>query len=277
MAPIAATTVEPGQSIAVAVTVKIGLAAGHVIHVAAIETEGDEDPVVDLITTVTAHARVTFEESGSVAGPLEPGHSRRVEYRVRSFGVEGNPPPPFDELAIRSGLAAEWVGLSSSSRDADAGLVESGRTLAVTLPASNEPGPRSMPLEILDGGGAVIGRRWIVWEVASALQASPAGLVFTTDAQAAGLKVTVRCRDGRPFRIASATTGVDRLLVLCDREDARQVHSLTARLEGPGRPASRSGEIVIRTDHPDQPVVKVAVYVAGRGAATVQDAPEASR
>ena len=205
--PMAATVVEPGQSIKVAVRIKIGLAAGHVVHVAAIETDGGDDSGVDLITMATAHARVTVEEIDPLSGPLDPGHSRRIEYLIRSFGVEGNPPPPLDDRTIRCGVPAEWVGLPVSGVDAEAGLIEVRRNLAVTLPASSDPGSRSVSLELLDGGGAVVGRRWIGWEVASAWKTSPAGLVFTTDAQAtAGRMVVVRCRDDHPFRLASATT-----------------------------------------------------------------------
>lgn len=276
VAPIAATVVEPGRSIEVAVTIHIGLAAGRVIHVA--EVEADGDPNVEIRTTATAHARVTIEEVGSTTGPLEPGQSRRVEYLVRAFGLAGDPPPPLDDRAIRSELPVEWVGLSSTGRDTESGLDEFRRTLAVALPASNEPTHRTTSLEILDAAGSVVGRRWTNWEVAPALKASPAGLVFTNDGPAAdGLRVAVRRGDGRPFRIASVTTELEDLSVRVDGEDARPLHLLTARLGVPGRPGPRSGEIVIRTDHPGQPVLKVAVYVAGRApVAPTREAKEAS-
>ena len=274
VAPIAPMVLPPGQSVEVVVTVKIGLGSGDVQHLAVIETEGDADPSVDLITTATAHARVIVDEVGSISEPLEPGQSRRVEYLVRSFGNAGHPPPPLDGQAIRCGLKAEWVGSATKRADAETGLDEVRRTLAVTLPAASEPGPRSMLLEILGGGGAVVGQQWIGWEVASALMANPSGLIFSNSTPTAGLKVIVRCRDGRLFRILSAKTEVAGLIVQGDGDDARPTHQINARLDHSGTAGIHSGEIVVRTDHPDQSVIKVAVYLAGT---KVEAAPEASR
>jgi len=162
VAPIAARVVEPGQSIEVNVTLRLGLAAGQVLHVAEIETEEKgEDSHVELWTSATAHARATFEEIGPIATPLEPGASRRVEFLVRSFGVAGAPPPPLEDRAIRSGLPAEWVGPPTTRVEEDSGLDEVRRTLAVSLPSSSEPGKRTESLEVLGGHGSVIGRRWV--------------------------------------------------------------------------------------------------------------------
>ncbi len=280
MSAIPPSVIEPGRSIEVTVTLRIGLGAGQVLHVAEIETEGGENPNVELRTSATAHARATVEEVDEPSGPLEPGQSRRVEYLVRSFGLAGDPPPALGDGSIRCGLPTDWVGAPTGRKDDESGLDEVRRALAVTLPASVEPGPRSAALEVVDGGGAVVGRRWLAWVVAPALKASPSGLIFATDAQAAeGLKVVIRGHDGRTFRIISATTELAGLKVVVDGDDARPIHQLTARFDGPARQdGSRPGEIVIRTDHPGQPVVKVAVLVTGRGTGGApRDAKEASR
>jgi len=69
------------------------------------------------------------------------------------------------------------------------------------------------------------------------------------------------------------------LKVGIDGDDARSTHILTARFEkqaGPGNP--RSGEIVVGTDHPGQPIVKVAVFVTAQGTGGPErDASEKSR
>ena len=277
VAPITLRVIEPGQFIEVTVTLHIGLGAGQLLHVATIETDGEgEDSGVQIYTSATAHARVTVEDTGPNAGPLEPGQPRRVEFLVRSFGVASDPPRPLDDRAIRCGLRADWVGPPTKLVDAEAGLDEIRRTLAVTLPSSIEPVNRTESLEVLDGRGAIVGRRWINWEVASALKASPSGLIFGNEAQAArGLKVVVRALDGHPFRITSTSTEIDGLKIGVD-SDSRPMHTLTARLASSSlSSASRSGEIVVRTDHPDQPVLKVAVYLTVRANDGIpQDAPE---
>ena len=279
VAPIAPRVVEPGQAVEVTITLHIGVGSGPVLHVAAIEVEG-EGSEVNLFTAANAHASIVLEETGSSLGPLEPGQTRLVEFLVRSFVKAGAPPPPLEDRTIRSALRAEWTGPPTTRTDGEAGLDEFRRTLAVTLPSHPEPGHHSQSLEVLDGGGAVVGFRRINREVAGALTASPAGLLFTSPTQAAeGLKVVVRTRDGRPFRINSASAGIEGLKVSVDGADARTPHILTARFQGPNIGlAARSGEIVIRTDHPGQPVVKVAVYVtAPMAGASPPAVPEPSR
>ena len=261
--------------------IHLGLAAGQVLHVAEIETEGEgDDPGIVLSTSATAHARATVEDGLSGVGTLEPGQSRRVEFLVRSFGKASDAPPPLGDRAIRCGLTNQWVGPPTTQMDAETGLDEIRRTLAVILPSSPEPGIHSQSLEVLNGSGVVVGRRWINWEVPAALKASPSGLIFATEAQAAeGVKVAVTTRDRRPFRITSATTEFEGLQVVIDGDDARPLHILTARFGQLARASgSRSGEIVVQTDHPGQPVVKVAVFVTAQGMSNSPlDASEKSR
>lgn len=264
VAAVPATVVEPGQALEVPVVLKLGLGSGNVVHVAAIEAEDDDDGV-NLYTTATAHARATIDEVDPRPGALEPGQSRRVEYLIQSFGVQADPPQPLDDKSIRSELPTEWVDPAPTEAGREDQLLVFRRTLAVILPALREPSRRMTTLEVRNGYGAVIGRRSIIWEVASALTASPAGLMFGDEAQASRrLKVIARSRDKRPFRILEATSNVEGLVIDLDG-DSKPSHTIAARLAASGHPETRTGEVVLRTDHPNQPVVKLAVYVAGSG------------
>lgn len=275
--PIAATVVEPGQAVEVAVTIKIGLSGGEVLHRAAIVTEARDDQV-ELITTGRAHARVTLDGVDSPRKPLAPGESRQVKYLIRSFGRENDPPPSLRGRTIRCNLPTEWIGPGVGSSGAEAGLMAVERILAVTLPAVHEPGHRLEPLEVLDSDDVAVGRCNVTWEIASALESHPSGLIFLAVAEpVTELKLIVRCRDGRPFRILSATTEVDRLNVATDGGEAFPSHQLVARLQGERGGSSRSGEIVIRTDRSDQPILKTAVFIAGREADVPRGDQENSR
>ena len=263
VAPVEPTVVEPGQALEAPITLKLGLGSGDLVHVAAIEVEGDDEGVT-LYTTATAHARATIDEVEPSNGLLEPGQSRRVEYLIQSFGVESDPAQTLDDQAIRCELPTEWTGPATTETDSKLGIIGLRRVLAVTLPASSEPSHRLTTLEIRNGAGAVIGRRSIGWEVAAALTASPAGLVFGTAAQVGQqFKVIVRSRDNRPFRIAEAASNVAGLAVEID-DGTKPLHTITARFGGQLQPGSRTGEVVLRTDHPNQPVLKLAVYIPGQ-------------
>ena len=275
MAAVPATVVEPGQAIEVQVVLKLGLGSGDVVHVAAIEMEGDDESVT-LYTTATAHARATIDEVQPSTGLLEPGQFRRVDYLIQSFGVQSDPPQTLDDQAIRCALPTEWVSPATTELESKSSIVAVRRILAVTLPASSEPSHRLTTLEVRNGAGAVIGRRSINWEVAAALTASPAGLVFGTAAQAGQqFKVIVRSRDNRPFRIAEAASNIAGMAVEVDGE-SKPSHAITARFGGQPQPGSRTGEVVLRTDHPDQPVIKLAVYLPGQGNGSAAAEPSRS-
>ncbi len=276
VAPVAPAVLAPGQSIEVAVTLHIGLAAGQVVHLAALATEGPSEPPALIRTTALARPRATVEESEPMATSPYPGESRRVGYAVRSFGTAANPPFPLDDRAIRSEAAIAWLGAASTRVDPVTGLTENRRDLALTVTASGDPGSRSTTLEVLDGGG-VVARKWLLWEVARAIRATPPGLIVAADATDP-LKVVLRSRDDRPFRILTATSRVEGLAIDPDGNTSAAGHTLAVRVDRGPRDAARSGEILIRTDHPGQPEVKVAAYLAARpGATTPKPDQEPSR
>lgn len=273
VAPVAATTLEPGRALEVPVTLKLGLGSGKVVHVATVEVAGGDEEI-NLSTEATTQARATVDEVPPGAGTVEIGRSGRVEYLIRSFGVEGDPPRALDESAIRCELPTAWAGPATTDADRGDHLIATHRLLAVTLPASREHGRRSALLEVCGDDGAVIGRRQVAWEVPAALTASPAGLVLAAGA-GRDLKVVVRCRDDRAFRITEATTSVAGLVVAID-DGARATHTLRGSYTPPSHPGPKAGEVIVRTDHPAQSVVKVAVYVAGSGTDPVAPAPSRS-
>ncbi len=266
VAPVAPTVLAPGQSIEVAVTLHIGLAAGQVVHFAALETEGAGESPVMIRTTALARPRATVEESEAMTTPPYPGESRRVSYAVRSFGTAANPPFSLDDRAIRTEAAAAWLGPASTRVEPETGLIENSRPMALTVTALGDAGSRSTTLEVLDGG-VVVARKWLAWEVAQAIRATPAGLIIAADATDP-LRVMLRSRDDRPFRILAATTRVEGLAIDPGGDAPAAGHTLTIRIERGPRAAVRSGEILIRTDHPRQPEVKVAAYLAAHPGAT---------
>jgi len=264
--PIAPTTLGPGQAVEVAVELHIGLAAGRVLHLAEIQFEGDGDKILatELRTTGTGLARASIDPLEPARLSLELGESIPVEFLARSFGNRERPPFPIEESSIRSDAPIRWQRDAESRVDSDTGLDEIRRPLVVTLAASGEPGRRSTALALLDGGSAVA-RKVIDWEVAPAIRATPSGLIFAADSGAQ--KIILVSRKGHPFRVVPGRSTAEGLRLTPDDAEARSTHVVAARLDGEPTPDTRSGEIVVATDHPLQSLVKVAFYIPGRAPA----------
>ena len=274
VASVAPADLEPGQELAVPVTIKFGLGSGQVVHRAVIEVEGN-DPV-DLSTTASAQARATLTEAQPPVGATEIGQSGRVDYLIRTFGVADDPPRTLDDSAIRCELATEWVGPATTEPARPDHVIEVHRLLRVPLPAARDFGQRRVELEVLGLDGAVIGRSQIRWEVAPTLVASPSGLIFGTDSAAASeRKIIVRARDDQPFRIIGATTNLPCLIVEADVGSVGS-HTVQARRTRVGPPQSQTGEVVITTNHPAQILLKIAVYIPASPTSSGQAEPSRS-
>ena len=273
------TVLEPGQVLAVPVTIKLGLGSGEVFHLAALEVEGDDD-AVNLYTTATAKARATVDELEPPTGAVEIGQAGHGEYLIRSFGTAADPPRELDDSAIQCELPTHWVGPAMTETDGANPLLMIHRRLALTLPATHEPGRRRAELSVLGVGGSIIGRRQVVWEVITALTASPAGLVFGAVATAGAeqrLQTVIRSRDKRPFRITATTTDVAGLVITgIDGEQPRSLHTIACILTPAGETAKRTGMVLVRTDHPLQAEIRLAVYIPASAPVPLSSDPSRS-
>lgn len=262
--PIAPTTLEPGRAVDVAVTLHIGLAAGRVVHLAEVQFEGDGGNVLTagLRTMGTGLARAVVEQFEPTPLSLEPGGSAEVGLVARSFGNRDRPPFPLVDDAIRTEARFRWKDVASSRFDPDTGLDEIRRPLVVTLTATGEPGQRLDLIELLDEGSSVA-RKSVAWEVSPAIRATPSGLIASADS-GGPWKIVLQSRGGHPFRVVSGRSTVEGLTLSLGDGDVRASHVLDVRLIDLPRTAARSGEIVVATDHPHQPLVKVAFYIPSR-------------
>jgi len=263
--PVAPVTLDPGRAVEIAVRLHIGLAAGRVVHLAELQFEGDGGGVfaaeIRTMGTGLARALVEHPEPRSIA--LEPGETTQVELVARSFGDRDRPPFPLDDGAIRSEAPSRWSDVATSRLDPDSGLDEIRRPLLVTLTASGEPGRRLDTIELIEEGSAVA-RKAIAWEVAPAIRATPSGLVLSAGSSGPW-KIVLQSRGGRPFRVVSGRSTVEGLALDPEDGQARASHILGVRLDDRPRAAACSGVIVVETDHPQQPLVKVAFYIPSRG------------
>jgi hypothetical protein len=261
--PVGPTVLEPGQGLDVTVTLKIGPASGQLQHGAVIESDDPDSPEIELTTLANCLPRAAIDEVVSADRSILPGETTRAEFVIHSYGDATTPPLPLDERTIRCDASIAWSGPQSREVDPETGSTEHRRGLVITLQAQGEQGDRATDLFVMDAHLAVARKR-ITWGVASALKATPTGLVVTSDEGESVRKVVLRSQDGKPFRISSATSRVDGLKVQFPDDGARAVHLLEVRIGPPSRPGLRTGEILVATDHPRQPEAKIAVYIAGR-------------
>ena len=262
---IGATTLDPDAAVEIIVTLHIGLAAGRVVHLAELHYQDKDGKTLaaPIRTTGTGLARAVIEPVEPAPSLLAPGESARIEYLARSFGNRDRPPFPLDDRAIRCDVPTRWTGPAESRIDPATGLDEIRRPFAATVAASGEPGHRLTVIDLLEDGSPV-GRMPIAYEVTALIRATPSGLIVAAGSHGPWT-VVLKANQDRPFRVLAGHSTVEGMALGPFDPTSRPTHHLTIRLDGRAGAEARSGEIVVETDHPLQPFVKVAAYLAGLG------------
>jgi hypothetical protein len=241
----------------VPVTFRPGIRSGPQRVQFLVETDDPEHPRLVLAMRVDLLPTLLIAPEGEHRDTLLIGQPSSRTFRVMCRGddTQGRQAP--EAVEPIGPLLASFVG-EATGQVLEGGLVESSRTVEVTIPGSDEPGHRSgsFRLRWADGSDHEVP---ISWTVSRPIGASPSGLVLRADDGEISRSVLVRSA-GRPFRI----TGVSGPLLAGPVEPgdrAAAVHTLQLVID-PGRATGPDpSEVRIETDHPDQPAVLLSILV----------------
>jgi hypothetical protein len=128
----------------------------------------------------------------------------------------------------------------------------------VDLPRAAESGTRQGDLEIQWPGGKTW-RHPVFWRVEPLIEAIPSGLVATSSRERVEQEIVLQSSD-RPFRVLGASSPLiaERFHPPAGSERSHQIRLVL----DPARATPEVGsEIIITTDHPDQPTVTLSILV----------------
>jgi hypothetical protein len=153
-------------------------------------------------------------------------------------------------------------------------LIERSRALAVTLAAKGDPGERISSVQV-SRRGEILGAVRLRWEVTAGIKAAPSALLVSSGSSATQKTISLRSQDGKAFEVLDVSSDLPGIRKETSDRGAKVAHVVRIAIE-PGREnVRRWGQLTIRTTHPTQPIVKVAVFLAGPslGAETPREAP----
>ncbi len=252
----------PGESLDVVVTLHARHNGGKLQHAAVVQPEGRDLAPAVIETTATHVPRAAIDESSAGKRALLAQESAKVGLIVRCFGTKEHPPHALREETLEADGPIIWEGEPSTEEHAENGLVSTRRACVITLRAQGAPGPRTSEI-VLRSGADELARHRIAWEVAPAIKASPSGLIIASD-DTASKKFLLRSVDEREFQIVSTRAEGIEFDAGRRGNDARAVHTLEAQLRSnDGIPTGAAADIVVTTDHPLQPEVRITVFVTG--------------
>jgi len=253
---VGATTIPPGGSTDVAVTLMVGNKFGDVVH----ETEVVTDPpspgeiVLRLVAQAVPALRV---EATSADAPsyLVGAGPQTVEFLVTANGTETEPPIDLDRLTLSPPGEARWLGPKRDASSEESANAVS-RRFAATLNPAGPVGERSTVYGLRDGP-TTVHEHLVRWEVVPALTVSPRVAILSSGSREA--RLVIRARDGRPFRVTRIESKRNGLSGTCANPESSAAQTIVIKAD-PGLAAGSHG-LTIFTEHPNQATVVVAVLI----------------
>jgi hypothetical protein len=197
--PIDPKSLAPGESITLTATIRVGETVGPLSHRALVETDLPGDSVLEFWTTANVIARARIEETTEKINPVFPGQSMRRTFIAYAYGTATEPPPRLDDSTLRVTSGATWEG-AARDRQFDGLVIERSRPFSIELKAKGKPGSRLEDISLVDGKN-VLYRQQLAWEVASALKASPPGVIVMQASGSLEKRVVIRSLDQTAFEI----------------------------------------------------------------------------
>lgn len=204
------------------------------------------------------------EEGSDLSLPVaRAGHQQLIVTRRRTDRHGSDAP---DSVTVMPPLMATFVGpVEERAQD---GLIETNRTIELTLPACAVEGKRQAESLLAWNDGRTY-LHHMTWSVTPCIKAFPRGLLLSASSGDESQTVVVHCED-RPFRILEIGGEALARPVGGIPTEAKHMHRLNLPLGWRRNDGCLVTDIRITTDHPDQPSLLLGVAVAPGERAGIQ-------
>ena len=249
-------SIPAGGSAEVAVKLRPGYQTGMKRVQFVIPTDRVDEPVItlSLSATLTPALEVDFDEPAATTFAVGKPGTLKGRVTCRRKGEQGFDAP--SSVFIEPPAIARFVGTAEERQLAD-GIRQSVQAVEIDFPPSREPGTRSADLRLTWGAQHHDDRRPIVWAVTPALRVTPPAIgLKRSETDSVSREVVIRST-GTPFRVLKVE-GKALAPGLRLPEDAATTHRLDLPLD---RAALGISDLRIVTDHPDQPIAKLSVWI----------------
>lgn len=247
--------IPPCSRARVSVIARPGFQAGRREVRFAVHTDEPGRSIRDLILRANFLPEVEILPLGEEPDlPVGQTGTQTYEVVCRRKGGQGRDSP--DE-AVADGLTASLGAISTESTEG--GLTVTTRVLRIAIPPSTQPGPRAEIVRLKWPGDLTLDHT-VIWRVAPAITATPAGLIIRSGEIARPVDLAVRS-DGDPFRVLDVTGPSVRGWQMDGRAPTQTSHRLELHLDPEFLGLPGNSEIAIRTDHANQPVIRLPLFV----------------
>jgi hypothetical protein len=259
---------DPGQSTTLRVKVKTEQ-LGSISHRALVETNADGTPVLEFWTLANAHPRVRMIEAGdpkqaeTVRTHFLIGEEVPRKLSLSSLGTTLEPPEDLDSVEIACNLPARWTG-AARLEPLTNGLQERRRDFSLLVKAG-DPGQHSIEVKFTKHA-VVVETTTVTWTTQPLIKASPPGLILSSNQTNQAYRILVTSSNKTRFTIKQVRATLPDVEVSAERNAGDQSYSLSVRRHHTvNTKTSRTGEIVVETDSPQQPLLKVGLYLPTGG------------
>lgn len=222
-----------------------------------VETDDLDRPTWWFAASANLFAEVEAIEAGDSNHvlPLNHAGSARLTLVCRRLGKEGRSAP--DSLFVAEPLSARFLG-EPEEKLLDEGLVETRRSLEITLPALKTVGSHRDEIVFRWADGRDF-KQTIFRQTIAPITAEPPGFVLKSREGRRSKTVLVRAID-RPFRIVGVS-GPSLAEPPPLSDEPKRMHVLQLDLDPSRSPDRVSTDLILSTDHPDQPSLSLSVLV----------------
>lgn len=255
--------IPPGGQARLPVTFRVGFQSGRKRVTFLVQTDQSDRPLwrFALVAFLTAEVEATLQPGSDTT--VKVGQSGRQAFSIlcRQIGEKGRGAPA--SVHVTAPLSAALLGPAHRNGNAPEGVIETTQAIEVILPASNEEGIRRGELEIrwTEGTPFTIP---IQWTVSPHLRAVPPGLVLNSSDDRAAQGILVQS-ESELFRILKVSGP---LLAECLEPlptEPKPFHNLRLVLDPSKAKGNQTSDLIIRTDHPTQAIIRVSVLALGKG------------
>jgi hypothetical protein len=248
-------SVPPLSTARVPVVFKPGFQKGRRRIQFELTTDDNAEPVrtFSLVSTLMSEMEIEMLDGSETNVHVGDAGKQFLRVTCRRMGEEGRNAP--ESIVGLGSLLARFRG-EAVSVERPGGLVETSRDIELILPSESTGGLKSSSF-VLSWPNTLQHEEPITWRVQPNVVVSPPGLVLKPSSDPLLRTITIQSR-GRAIHILSVKARALEVSVILPTEAAEQ-HVLHLQIEATHQGVLETSELVIETDHPEQPTLSVSV------------------